>query len=134
MNYERAYKEALERAKTFADRWNCMEVIDSELALKEVKEIFPELKRPDDEKIRKAIISLINDSRNDFSSFDGVALHVMIEWLEKQEKKPGKWTKEDDERLGSCIFCTQSFAVENHIDSANTAWLKSIKKRITKGE
>ena len=38
-NYEKKYKEALERAKTFYKRWDSIEATNSELLLKEVKEI-----------------------------------------------------------------------------------------------
>lgn len=83
MDYKEKYKEALERARIFIKRWNGIEATDSELVLQELKEIFPELKESEDEKIRKEIIQSIQD--------DMCVIHKdkCIAWLEKQgEQKP----------------------------------------------
>lgn len=72
MDYEKAYKEALERARQF-----------SEYPLQEdssniVEYIFPELRESEDEKVRKHIIEII---KNHFSGEDA---DKCIAWLEKQ--------------------------------------------------
>ena len=75
----KAYDNAFERAKAFNKTWQCIQAIDSELALKELKEIFPELKESEDEKAREEIKQLIQcmhdaDPRKE----------RWLAWLEKQ--------------------------------------------------
>ena len=82
MDYEKKYKEALGRARTFSQRWQGIEATDSELVLQEVKEIFPELKESEDEKIRKSIIDLVEKQMPKSEN-----KKWMISWLEKQDKK-----------------------------------------------
>ena len=76
MDYEKAYKEAIERAKE-------MSALPDDRATMEY--IFPELAESEDEKIRKEIIHLVVKSQEQ----GGYALHKdeakeMIAWLEKQ--------------------------------------------------
>lgn len=84
MNYEKKYKEALERAKNLhKDAINMGENIRA----KQCEIIFPELKESEDEKIRKELVQYLNDypnlpnghyCRDDFFA-----------WLEKQgEQNP----------------------------------------------
>lgn len=83
MDYEQKYKEALCRAKTFYKRWDSIEATDSELVLKEVKAIFPELAESDDERIRKEIIDFLGLPH---PQFVGERDHEKwIAWLEKQK-------------------------------------------------
>ena len=77
----KAYDEAIERAKAFNKRWQCIQAIDSELALKELKEIFPEFTENEDERIRKEIIYHI---QNCDDTIDEETEKRMIAWLEKQ--------------------------------------------------
>ena len=91
MNYEKKYKEALEKAKSFNKRWQCVGATNSELVLKELKEIFPELKESEDEKIRKTLIRFFKDQySNETEMYDGsVTVGKALAWLEKQgEQKP----------------------------------------------
>lgn len=83
MDYEKKYREALERAN--------IAYKDEDRHLKAtLKRIFPELKESEDERIRKSIINLVIKSAQN----GGMALHKwesqqMIAWLEKQgEDKP----------------------------------------------
>ena len=77
----KAYDEAIERAKAFNKRWQGVQAIDSELALKELKEIFTEFKESEDERIRKEIISALK-----YANHKGV-YDKHIAWLEKQGNK-----------------------------------------------
>ena len=53
-----------------------------------IEQIFPELKKPEDEEIRKTIIHLIEHNIKDgFSSYDSIKYSDMIDWLRKQEQK-----------------------------------------------
>ena len=84
MDYEQKYKEALEKAKSFNKRWQCVGATNSELALKELKEIFPELVESEDEKIRKELICFLETEIPQCNARD-----KYIAWLEKQgNQKP----------------------------------------------
>ena len=78
MNYEKKYKEALERAKDM-------------LAYKEVRQedmeyLFPELEESKDERIRKTIYGWIYTQPSQF--FDnGFSKEEMLAWVEKQNKQ-----------------------------------------------
>lgn len=85
MDYEKLYKEALERAKEFV----CIDNI-------EVAEyIFPELNKLGDEKIRKALIRFFSGGETlDITPTEAVA------WLEKQGQQPTIEMKSAEESLG----------------------------------
>lgn len=81
MDYKRAYKEALERAR----------LLHGASADAEIEEIFPELKESEDEKISKAILAWL---KNDFGESQETVLtprtneiERWYKWLEKQKKK-----------------------------------------------
>ena len=83
MDYEKKYKQALEKAKSFNKRWQCVGATNSELALKELKEIFPELRGDEDEKIRKGLIEFVKSRLAGFPEYD-----EYLAWLEKQGEQP----------------------------------------------
>lgn len=81
MNYEKAYKDALSRAK------DVHTYCDDREQLRKIESIFPELAESEEEKIRKKLIHLV------YKSYEqgGYALHKdeadeMLTWLEKQGK------------------------------------------------
>ena len=87
MNYEKKYKEALEKARQFSER--PLQEDSSGI----VEYIFPELKESEDEKIRKALLESfeyqIKESHPDKEWVCGVKLKEIVTWLEKQgEQKP----------------------------------------------
>ena len=73
MDYEKKYKDALERAKAYQGLRSEMEII------------FPELKESEgkDEKIRKALIRAFK-SLNTIKVWNGIERTDIIDWLEKQ--------------------------------------------------
>lgn len=88
MEYEKKYKEALERARALRN-----EAIEKEYAVDYIKDyetIFPELAESEDERIRKDIVALI-----EFGLTEGSAVspgsHTTKEealvWLEKQRER-----------------------------------------------
>lgn len=88
MDYEKEYKEALERARDYKN-----DIIHTELKVGEniMDYIFPELKESENEKIRKSIIELIEwvkeqQIHTDHNT-DGTKWDDMIAWLEKQSKE-----------------------------------------------
>jgi len=86
MDYEKAYKEILEKAKIFRQKWEGIE-INSELALKELKEIFPELSESkdesNDERVRKFLIKTIQQVPNDSLLWETMDKSSVLTWLEK---------------------------------------------------
>ena len=85
MDYEKKYNEALEKAKIFRQKWEGIE-INSELALKELKEIFPELSESKDESndegVRKFLIKTIQQVPNDSLFGRQWINHLFLTWLE----------------------------------------------------
>ena len=83
MDYEKKYKDALERAR---------EMIDSKKTFigKECLEhIFPELRESEDERIRKNLIRMVNNVRNDSTEkgYYDIPFDEYISWLEKQKEQ-----------------------------------------------
>ena len=81
MDYEKKYKEALERARAFQEKYG------GDYA----GYIFPELAESEDERIRKQCIKLLREAYSTkYEAFECIA------WLEKQkEQKPAEWSEED---------------------------------------
>ena len=77
MDYEKKYKDALERAKgIYKDTWNSY-----------ILKIFPELVESEDERVRKELIDYINRLTASPNYID--KYNAWISWLEKQgEQKP----------------------------------------------
>lgn len=73
MDYEKKYKDALERAK----KGECLE------------NIFPELKESKDERIRKALINVFSTHQG-YEVFFGASGEDILAWLEKQGEEPKK--------------------------------------------
>lgn len=86
MDYKQKYKEALERAKDNYNAANSANInVDS--FKNTLIHIFPELKEPEDERIRKALISILkSDFENDTTIHD-ISVGDIIAWLEKQSKQ-----------------------------------------------
>lgn len=78
MDYEKKYKEALERAKL-----SRLQLLDIGEEATEIEHIFPELKESEDERIRKELIDFFSDSP-DSDTFRGIPPSKIIAWLEKQ--------------------------------------------------
>ena len=80
MNYEKKYKEALERARE----------LSKTVTGANYEYIFPELKESEDERKRKAILTGLIDCRDApdlrWSNFGGINIDECITWLEKQKK------------------------------------------------
>lgn len=86
MNYEKKYKEALERAKEEMSKNGLKNDV---IAVHLVETIFHELRESEGDKVRKKLIHLVKKSHEQ----GGYALHKweadeMIAWLEKQGEKP----------------------------------------------
>ena len=132
-NYEKKYKEALERAKTFYKRWDSIEATNSELVLKEVKEIFPELKESEDEMIRKYTIWHLKHTRTYLDNSINNHVDEAIAWLEKQgEKKPIVESTEHSYITPNPEFFQWIYdrLVHVHNENPNVDYMLSLKERI----
>lgn len=80
MDYEKKYKEALERVKQI--------VPDGHLFPETAEEYFPELAKSEDEKIRKELIVLLNDLWEERQGLmrDREDYEKYLAWLEKQKE------------------------------------------------
>ena len=77
MDYEKKYKDALERAREFQKSKDGLCVLTAE-------SIFPELNESEDEKIRKELIFYLGDMPEDTELRNGVTNRDVLSWLEKQ--------------------------------------------------
>ena len=84
-NYEKLYKEALERAKYLKENTDSVGAKDISYNF---EYIFPELRESEDEKIRKAMIKYFEDIEQ-VPTVNGFGRNEFLAWLEKQaEQKP----------------------------------------------
>ena len=84
MDYEKKYKEALERARAYFENENYTEMAD----------VFPELADSEDEKITRAINNMLPFLPDEAYTNNGVTKEGVLNWLEKQKKqKPNKQTE-----------------------------------------
>ena len=123
MDYEKAYKEALERARKLQENSNGM------ILKKWLWNIFPELKESEDEKIRKEILEYFQQFENE--ELHGVNISDWIAWLEKQsEQKPAEWSEEDEQNRQIINKAIYEYVGEDGITQGETGkliqWLKSI--------
>ncbi len=79
MDYEKAYKEAFEKAKSLVDFCS-----DSEL--KTLEHVFPELKESEDERKINAILFIINSTDERIMCSLGQNREVLYNWLKNKLK------------------------------------------------
>jgi len=114
MDYEKAYKEALEPAR----------------AGKPMNEVFPEIHESEDERIRKDLICEVQ-------SWDGIPQskrEKYVAWLERQkEKKVEKWSGDDETRLKVIKEELERFIMFNQYGTSlsvdDVEWLKFLPER-----
>lgn len=133
----RAYDEALERGRKLK------KTCDSTAVIGWCEYLFPELKENEDEKIRKELISLVENWKiyNPNSPFDECPIYTsdketinkIIAWLEKQgeqksaedfNKKELIKIEDEPENYKQQIMSEINDVVEEYID-----WLRSLKTR-----
>ena len=116
--------------------------IDDAKFLKEQEEIFPELAKSEDEKVRKALIDFFGKGAKYGGQTNGVYDKDILAWLEKQKgnicgiSPNSAWSEEDEQHVNSLLkrlegmckkgatYTATRFAVSQDID-----WLKSLKER-----
>ena len=126
MDYEKKYKEALERAKSILEI-GVKDTRDKKIILS----FFPELKEINEEEIRKAMINFFKSERKEGDTVlhYGVNIESMIAWLEKQgEQKP--WSEEDERLLNNMVIVIQDYYNKEDAQSL-ISWLKSLRPQTT---
>lgn len=108
MNYEKKYKEALERASNL--RKDAVEM-ENTMTTKTCEVIFPELKESEDERIRRNIIAALKGE----GYYDCDLTNECIAWLKKQGEQNYKIIK------GKNYFC-----IKTH-NYAGVEWIKGTK-------
>lgn len=128
MDYEKAYKEALEKARDFHKANELIGDIEENYVL---EDIFTELKESEDEMIRKELIHLFqSDTPQQFGEFTN---EQFIAWLEKQgEEKTAEWSGEDEKMCQETIDWFEKKCFPYALESENPAresikWLKSLR-------
>lgn len=119
MDYEKAYKEALERAKAiYQDKYKP----ETSATIAEVlQNIFSELKESDEERIRKELISIVKSYRENCITEGNHRFDDCLAWLDKQKVltteedlqgkedvlwciKQAKKHAKDENEMGTCWF------------------------------
>ena len=134
MDYEKKYNEALERARKIHN-----EILENEILgfPDQIREIFPELRGSEDERIRKWLVDYFSSIKKTVWVHRDITCEQILEWLEKQkEQKPAEWSEEDEDMLNSCISSIEE-AKENRYAYKETdgdtsydheiEWLKSLR-------
>lgn len=84
-----AYDIALKKAKTLLSK--CKRVSDKASMIyraEDIENMFPELQKPSDEKIKDALIELVKcNERSGYTLLNNVSTSSMLAWLEKQGKE-----------------------------------------------
>lgn len=110
MDYEKAYNEALKRARDYSEGHSLDVNPQAAMAY-----VFPELKECEDEKIRKAIVELVKQSSN---ILNPMSQKSMIDWLEKHKKGVENWPnltncKHDCKScMGKCFYRKEPYQGE----------------------
>lgn len=128
MDYEKAYKEALLRAKEYSEGHSID--VNPQAAMGYV---FPELKESDGERERRAAIRCVEWFGADSSHFTYVTQDAVLDWLKGVENS--EWKPSDDVMLNQLVsYFEDGNAVLQHDCEMYASWLKGLKrKKIKKG-
>ena len=129
MDYEKKYKEALERARALRN-----EAIEEEYAVDYIKDyetIFPELRESEDERIRKEIIGYLNSRVATAEETELLYFKRWIAYLEKQ--KDSKWSPSEDEMGVLYKLCYISNQVTDEDDTELTRLYQDLKREYFNG-
>lgn len=101
MNYEKSYKDALNRAKVQLVCTKVCEYKNEDTAydiVKTICNIFPELTASEDEIMRKSLIDYLKE-RKSGESYGQYVLRYdhWITWLEKQSEQNHSWNEEESD-------------------------------------
>ena len=109
MDYEKKYKEALERARIYRDNAKAVEEYS---AVARYENIFPELRENEDEKIRKEIIEYLTVTREK-DLVGHPERQRWITYLEKKKEQKPKNILTDDDSLQTAYLKGQTDVIED---------------------
>ena len=89
----------------------------------DIIEIFPELKKGEDEKIREDLIQWIDEFPD--TIWRGHYKEDILVWLKKQGEQKSVWTEEDEQIVKDIIAAIDALYYHGMVK-----WLKSLKERI----
>jgi len=105
-----------------------------------IQRIFPELRESEDERIRKNLIRMVQNVRNDSTEkgYYDISFDKYLSYLEKQkEQKPAEWSEEDETHVEFILesledqirFCKKDAEGAYYAKQIRTAqnWLKSLR-------
>lgn len=104
-----------------------------------LESLFPELKETEDEKIRKDLITFLDEiwhlgKNANFDKWDKSDCSNWIAWLEKQgEQKPVEWSEKDEHKVKDIIYFLNSAKVHYASDvelNGCIKWLWSLLQRM----
>jgi hypothetical protein len=125
MDYEKEYKEALERARKEYKNHEAFKGFCEMLV-----HIFPALKDSKDERIKRKFLALIEWSKSYAASgITSGEAKEMTTWLEEQCEKKSAWSEEDERYLSYAIHAVEDMLGNNGKNTVT--WLKSLKDRYT---
>ena len=131
----KAYNEALERARNLHK--DAVEM-ENNMTTKTCEIIFPELKKSEDEKIRKDLIIYLRSILSN-KKYGDKFIEDWIAWLEKQGEKGTKWNNgeipnsawsEEDTQYINDTLALLSFGVSAHSIGEIQEWLQSLNNRV----
>ena len=82
-DYKKLYEQTQRRMKEFIKRWDGIKLSSNDLFTEELKQIV-EIESEDD-KIRKALISVLTSDFEKDTTIDGITVEEIVAWLEKQK-------------------------------------------------
>jgi hypothetical protein len=129
MDYEKKYKNALERAKKFIEANPLVQNLNTW-----IKETFPELAESESERIRKALIHEFEGWNKRFpaDTFAGFTPKEILAWLEKQgEKEPTIEMKSAEESLGIDSDTYNEIVDECIYGEQKSAWSEEDEERLS---
>ena len=127
MDYEKKYREVLERATKAKNNASL-----SKGTIRVLEIIFPELKESEDERIRKTLFETFSNFNADGTFWTDtlrISKNNVLAWLEKQGKP--KWSEEDDKMFDKIVNFLMSIETLKCADfNIMYNWLDSIKQRM----
>ena len=117
MDYEKKYKNALKKFKEYFTPTSDG-IIACGISRKLIKDLFPELKESEDEKIRKWLIGYFRQYKEDGMEkyANGLKVESIITWIEKQGT-PAKLSEEKQNKFAKSVLTSCALSFINYLDA-----------------
>lgn len=127
MDYEKKYKEAIERLK----QWD-REHPDGYAISDRDEFIFPELKEIEGGKVRKWLINLLRTMQFHQCDEDAGMPNKALSWIEKQgDQKPAEWSEQDEYNKRQVCRIIREAGCSQKLQDKINRWLESFKPQST---